>query len=70
LHRCDPSGFHCDCARRAEVNAHAAQLRRERERALFGRGGWIGPKAAGWLNGPGAHKGTEQISRRRGWMDS
>jgi len=35
-HRCDPEGFYCDCARKAEIN------KGEGER-------WLGLRRGGWL---------------------
>ncbi len=37
-HICDPTGFRCDCARRAEINS----------RSSGGKKNWI-PKRKGWL---------------------
>lgn len=37
-HRCDPTGFSCDCARKAEINARSSGS------------GWI-EKRKGWLRG-------------------
>lgn len=37
-HKCDPTGFACDCARRAEINASTDTTKRN----------WI-PKRKGWL---------------------
>ena len=38
-HRCDPTGFACDCARKAEVNARRSS-----------NGSWLGPRRrGGWL---------------------
>jgi hypothetical protein len=38
-HRCDPTGFSCDCARRAFYNSGAHR----------GGGGWIPRRPGGWL---------------------
>lgn len=37
-HRCDPTGFRCDCVRKAEINARRS-----------GQGSWLGPRRGGWL---------------------
>ena len=37
-HQCDPTGFRCDCARKAEINARRSGL-----------GSWLGQRRGGWL---------------------
>jgi hypothetical protein len=37
-HRCDPTGFRCDCVRKAEINARRSGL-----------GSWLGLRRARWL---------------------
>ena len=37
-HRCDPAGFYCDCARKAEIDAGRSS-----------QGAWLGPRRRGWL---------------------
>lgn len=37
-HRCDPTGFRCDCVWKDEINARRS-----------GYGSWLGPRRGGWL---------------------